>query len=74
MQRSPIHIPLSRSREYLAYGWSDALGDIGGMVGMLLGASCLALSEAAIDRGSRGWGKKRRVAAGKGEEGEGAKE
>ncbi len=31
------------SSEYLSYDWEAAAGDFGGMLGMLLGASCLAL-------------------------------
>ncbi len=42
----PIYV--TTSSEYFAYDWESAAGDFGGMVGMLLGASCLALFDSLI--------------------------
>ncbi len=39
------------------YDWSAAAGDVGGMVGMLLGASLLGLLDSAADSARWLWGK-----------------
>ncbi len=46
--------------EYPAYDWAAAAGDVGGMMGMLLGVSCLALVKdfgAVLLRMARAMGK-----------------
>ena len=43
--------------EYDYYSLSALLGDVGGMLGMLLGASIISLYDDAVEAGLKAWGK-----------------